>query len=133
MITINDSARVTQVLNNLTSNAAKFISTGDLVEVRLTRISDKVRIEVTDHGIGIPVALQPDIFTPFRQIDPRTTSANKSSGLGLSITKQLMDLLGGQVGFSSVEGEGSVFWIELATVFLKRSECAISDLLSRAH
>ena len=113
MITLTDGARVTQILNNLISNAAKFTSAGDVVEVRLTRISERARIEVTDHGIGIPADLQPDIFTPFHQINPGTTGANKSSGLGLSITKQLIDLLGGKVGFTSVEGDGSVFWIEL--------------------
>jgi len=120
MITLTDGARVTQILNNLISNAAKFTSAGDVVEVRLTRISERARIEVTDHGIGIPADLQPDIFTPFHQINPGTTGANKSSGLGLSITKQLIDLLGGKVGFTSVEGDGSVFWIEL-------------DLLSQSH
>ena len=120
MITLTDGARVTQILNNLISNAAKFTSAGDVVEVRLTRVSDKARIEVTDHGIGIPADLQPDIFTPFHQINPGTTGGNKSSGLGLSITKQLIDLLGGKVGFTSVEGDGSVFWIEL-------------DLLSQSH
>ncbi|MFG6511877.1 MULTISPECIES: sensor histidine kinase [unclassified Sulfitobacter] len=120
VITLTDGARVTQILNNLISNAAKFTSAGDVVEVRLTRVSDRARIEVTDHGIGIPADLQPDIFTPFHQINPGTTGANKSSGLGLSITKQLIDLLGGKVGFTSVEGDGSVFWIEL-------------DLLSQSH
>lgn len=120
VITLTDGARVTQILNNLISNAAKFTSAGDVVEVRLTRISERARIEVTDHGIGIPADLQPDIFTPFHQINPGTTGANKSSGLGLSITKQLIDLLGGKVGFTSVEGDGSVFWIEL-------------DLLSQSH
>ena len=120
VITLTDGARVTQILNNLISNAAKFTSAGDVVEVRLTRVSDKARIEVTDHGIGIPADLQPDIFTPCHQINPGTTGGNKSSGLGLSITKQLIDLLGGKVGFTSVEGDGSVFWIEL-------------DLLSQSH
>ncbi len=120
VITFTDGARVTQILNNLISNAAKFTSAGDVVEVRLTRVSERARIEVTDHGIGIPADLQPDIFTPFHQINPGTTGGNKSSGLGLSITKQLIDLLGGKVGFTSVEGDGSVFWIEL-------------DLLSQSH
>ena len=127
VITLTDSARVTQVLNNLISNAAKFTSTGDVVEVRLTRISDNARIEVTDHGIGIPAALQPDIFTPFHQINPGTTGANKSSGLGLSITKQLIELLDGKVGFSSVEGEGSVFWIELNLISKELSGCRSPD------
>ena len=125
VITFTDGARVTQILNNLISNAAKFTSAGDVVEVRLTRISESARIEVTDHGIGIPADLQPDIFTPFHQINPGTTGANKSSGLGLSITKQLIDLLGGKVGFTSVEGDGSVFWIEL-DLLLSQSHLAKS-------
>ena len=78
IITLTDGARVTQILNNLISNAAKFTSAGDVVEVRLTRVSDKARIEVTDHGIGIPADLQPDIFTPFHQINPGTTAQTKA-------------------------------------------------------
>lgn len=113
LISLTDSARLTQVLCNLISNAAKFTSEGDGVEVSVRRIDQKARIEVADHGIGIAAEEQKGIFTPFHQINPGTTGANKSSGLGLSITKQLMDLLGGSVGFSSVEGKGSIFWIEV--------------------
>tara|TARA_R100000789_G_scaffold4573_1_gene8219 strand:- start:352 stop:1752 length:1401 start_codon:yes stop_codon:yes gene_type:complete len=113
LICCTDSDRVSQILNNLVSNAAKFTSSGDVVEVSLTRKNMTARIEVADHGIGIPLDRQKDIFAPFHQINPGTTGANKSSGLGLSITKQLIDLLGGRVGFRSKEGVGSTFWIEL--------------------
>ncbi|MBM07610.1 MAG: hypothetical protein CMH88_14890 [Oceanibulbus sp.] len=112
-LAFTDSERVSQVLSNFLSNAAKFTSSGDVVNVTLERIGRTARIEVTDHGIGIPIEKQKDIFSAFHQINPGTTGANKSSGLGLSITKQLMDLLGGRVGFRSVEGKGSTFWIEL--------------------
>lgn len=113
MMALTDHDRVTQVLVNLISNATKFTSSGDVVEISITRRNQMARIEVTDHGIGIPSAQQGFIFAPFHQINPGTTGANKSSGLGLSITKQLMDLLGGEIAFRSTEGRGSTFWIEL--------------------
>jgi signal transduction histidine kinase len=113
MMTYTDSARVAQVLVNLLSNAAKFTSSGDVVEVNTMQHQGVARIEVTDHGIGISEEEQKKIFSSFHQTNPGSTSGNKSSGLGLSITKQLMDLLGGKVGVRSSEGRGATFWIEL--------------------
>ena len=113
MMAYTDGARVTQVLVNLLSNAAKFTAAGDVVEVNATQYQGVARIEVKDHGIGISEYEQNNIFSPFHQTNPGSTAGNKSSGLGLSITKQLMDLLGGKVGVQSSEGQGATFWIEL--------------------
>ncbi|MEQ6250185.1 HAMP domain-containing sensor histidine kinase [Sulfitobacter sp. HNIBRBA3233] len=110
---LTDSARVSQVLVNLISNATKFTRSGDVVSISLEKMGQKARIEISDNGVGIPIDAQGDIFTPFHQVNPGTTGAIKSSGLGLSITKQLIDLLGGKMGFRSVEKKGSTFWIEL--------------------
>jgi signal transduction histidine kinase len=113
MVAYTDSARVSQVLVNLLSNAAKFTAAGDVVQIKASQMKGLARIEVTDHGIGISEEEQKNIFTPFHQTNPGSIAGNKSSGLGLSISKQLMDLLGGRVGVHSVEGKGTTFWIEL--------------------
>ncbi|WP_341223790.1 HAMP domain-containing sensor histidine kinase [Loktanella salsilacus] len=116
MVAYTDSSRVSQVLVNLLSNAAKFTAEGDVVQINATQFKGMARVEVTDHGIGISDEEQKNIFSPFHQTNPGSTAGNKSSGLGLSITKQLMDLLGGRMGVHSIEGKGTTFWIELELV-----------------
>ncbi|WP_386684840.1 sensor histidine kinase [Loktanella sp. R86503] len=113
MVAYTDGARVSQVLVNLLSNAAKFTATGDVVQIKATQLKGVARVEVTDHGIGISEEEQKNIFTPFHQTNPGSTAGNKSSGLGLSISKQLINLLGGRMGVHSIEGNGTTFWIEL--------------------
>jgi PAS domain S-box-containing protein len=112
-----DPVRLRQTLFNLVGNAVKFTMTGGVV-VRSAFIAKgrkpRLRFEIQDTGVGIPQAAQPGLFQRFTQGDASTTRRFGGSGLGLSITKRLAELMGGDVGFTSVEGQGSTFWLEVA-------------------
>ncbi|WP_394780743.1 PAS domain-containing protein [Undibacterium sp.] len=107
-----DSARLMQVMANLLSNAAKFSADGDTVEVFLSRRGPTYRVEVADHGPGIPASYQPHLFEPFTQADGTDTRQQGGTGLGLSITRTLVEKMGGAIGFMTGEGKGTTFWFE---------------------
>ncbi len=109
----SDPVRLRQALFNLVGNAVKFTEAGRVV-VRCRRPEPGVlRFEVEDTGVGIPEAAQERLFERFNQADASTTRKFGGSGLGLAITRRLAEMMDGDVGFTSVEGQGSTFWIEV--------------------
>lgn len=108
-----DVNRLLQVLVNLAGNAVKFTKSG-VVSIRFRRPAPaQWAIEVQDTGVGIPVEDQRNIFEPFRQVNNSITRGNRGTGLGLAITKQLVELMGGQIDLESDAGEGSLFTVTL--------------------
>ncbi|MGZ6037114.1 MAG: PAS domain-containing protein [Phenylobacterium sp.] len=109
----SDPVRLRQALFNLVGNAVKFTERGS-VTVRCTSPrAGFLRFEVIDTGVGIPAEAQDRIFQRFDQGDASTTRKFGGSGLGLAITKKLAEMMSGAVGFSSEEGLGSNFWLEI--------------------
>ncbi len=107
-----DPQRLHQVLVNLLSNAVKYNGDGGQVSVTWTRRDGRVRISVQDTGPGIPASLVPRLFTPFERLGAEK-SAIPGSGLGLALSKQLVERMGGTIGVVSEEGQGTTFWTEL--------------------
>ncbi len=109
-----DPLRLEQVLLNFIGNAIKFSEAGSIAIRARSETEDGsgslVRFEVQDRGIGIDPAELPHLFTPFHQADRSTTRRHGGTGLGLVISKQLAQLMGGEVGVESTAGQGSLFW-----------------------
>ncbi|MGB1539617.1 MAG: ATP-binding protein, partial [Rickettsiales bacterium] len=114
---IGDPSRVRQILLNYVSNAIKFTESGHvMINVEpeiLGNTETMIRFSVIDTGIGISKEAQAKIFDKFIQADASTTKKYGGTGLGLAISQQLSQLMGGDVGLSSVEGEGSTFWTKI--------------------
>jgi hypothetical protein len=119
-----DSDRLRQILVNLVSNAIRFSETGEIVvEASAETAEDSattLRFAVTDHGAGMSKALQERLVTPFETLDVRVHSTQQGSGLGLTICKRLIENMGGEIGVTSVPGEGTTVWFTVPVARIER-------------
>ncbi|WP_310597069.1 ATP-binding protein [Aeromonas aquatica] len=118
-----DAVRLSQVIGNLLGNAVKFTAAGQ-VQLALGWQDERLRVSVTDTGIGISPEDQALLFEPFYQVDSSATRRFSGSGLGLAISRRLVQLMGGEICLQSRLGQGSCFWFELPGMAAPGAELA---------
>jgi signal transduction histidine kinase len=110
---LGDERRLRQIIINLAGNAIKFTKEGEVCVKLLYLAEDAWAIEISDTGVGISQESRAIIFEPFRQVNNSITRDNRGIGLGLSITKQLVELMNGRIVLESEPGKGSTFTVIL--------------------
>jgi signal transduction histidine kinase/ActR/RegA family two-component response regulator len=109
---MGDRTRIKQIIVNLLTNAVKYNEPGGLVEVAITCTPERVRVSVSDTGVGLSAEKLGQLFIPFNRLG-QERSTTEGTGIGLVVTKRLIELMGGEIGVTSEEGVGSVFWVEM--------------------
>jgi len=134
-VVVGDPKRLRQVIMNLMGNAMKFTHNGsvtigitkDIKNIDITKGRLGLRFEITDTGIGMSDEAATRLFQPFSQADNSTSRKYGGTGLGLSICKKLIEMMGGKIGVTSIEGKGSTFWFEIPTEEVS-TESTVLDL-----
>lgn len=108
-----DEQRLQQVMANLISNASKFSPENGRVAIEIKKVNQFIRVSVSDQGEGIPEEYRSKIFQKFSQVDSSDTRQKGGTGLGLNITKAIIEQHGGHIDYTSIEGKGSTFFFEL--------------------
>jgi hypothetical protein len=108
-----DPVRLRQVLDNLISNAVKYSPAGSIIQVSAAREASAWRISVTDQGPGILPEDRARLFQAFARLSAHPTGGERSTGLGLAITRRVVEAHGGEIGVESVPGQGATFWFTL--------------------
>ncbi len=105
-----DMMRLKQIILNLLTNAIKYNRPGGTVTISSAAQNNMAIIRITDTGIGIPLEKQQDVFTPFARLGQESLAV-EGTGIGLAITRQLVEMMGGTICFESAPGQGSAFWV----------------------
>ncbi len=113
MIVSIDNEKMWRVISNLIANVIKFSPHGAVIEVRLTEKPGYAVVEVEDHGLGIPEEVKDKVFDMFTEARRTGTAGEKSFGMGLAISKQIVQAHGGKIWFESKPGKGTTFFVEL--------------------
>ncbi len=122
-----DPKHLQQILINLMSNAVKYTPRGGKVWLSTAIVVDKIRISVHDTGVGIPPAKQRTLFERFERGDDTYSKNQEGTGIGLNLTKHLVELNGGRIGAESVQGQGSTFWIMMPLAEDSVASCVLQD------
>jgi len=130
-VLVGDSLRLSQILINLVGNAVKFTQKGEIIiSVKVLQRADhhiRLKFEVKDSGIGLSDELIKRLFAPFEQADGSTTRTYGGTGLGLSICKNLVKMMGGEIGVESELGKGSTFYFDVKLGLTKNNKQFLND------